>query len=836
MKQKYFLFFISLLSFSMNAQTETLSYRTSAAMTAGSGLQTTLSNFSTCQTSVSATFTAVGFSGSWSNGNFDYYVNNVLIGSGVGTQTFDISAYIPITSVRIVKTNYNNWNEVYINVNVTSLSSSMPASGPSVSNVTYVQGSTASPLSATLTGTGTTLKWYTTTLGDNYSATGPTPSTATIGTTSYFVAQADASGCESLRSEIVVTVVPNTPATHLNFDGVNDAITVTGVNFPLGNTSRTIEAWIKTTQNNGGGAIMTYGNLTTNNRFALYQTGGKLNFVAENNDYNTNATINDGNWHHIAATHDGTSLKVYLDGVQVGTSQAKTFNTTGNQFSIGYRGVASEYFNGSIDEVRVWNVARTAEQINRSKNCELQGNETGLVAYYKFNQGIDQADNTAITTLNATTGSNGTLSNFSLTGTTSNWLAGSPVITGSVIPSNATATSPVTYNLGDTASALSATTGTNGTGLMWYTSATGGTGSTTAPTPSTTTAGSTSYWVASTNANGCESGRIEIIVTVNANATHLNFDGVNDNVAIPATSINNLSQGTIEVWVYPTASILDNQTICAKQSNFENTYAFLSIGGASAANGKVNYQSTNGSSIQSTSTIIPNQWTHIAVAFTSTQAKIYINGVLDNTVSGSFSLPNDTSVTATTIGAILGDGNGQYFTGSIDEFRVWNVALTATDITATMNCEAQMQPELVTYYKFNQGFDNADNAPVLTLNDELGNSNGTLSNFTLTGATSNWRSGSTITTGNACVTLGNSDFENVTSITIYPNPSTGIFNIVSQQNASVEIYDLLGKLVYNQSLVSGTNSIDISNFNAGVYLLKATDANGNSETHKLIKN
>lgn len=718
-----------------------------------------------------------------------------------------------------------------ININDLNVQSYVAITAPVVSTqVNYFVGQSASPLVAT----GNNILWYTGSTGGTGTTTAPTPNTASVGSTSYWVSNTNTNGCESERIEVVVTV--SLPATHLNFDGSNDAITVTGVNFPLGNTSRTIEAWIKTTQNNGGGAIMTYGNLTTNNRFALYQTGGKLNFVAENNDYNTNATINDGNWHHIAATHDGTSLKVYLDGVQVGTSQAKTFNTTGNQFSIGYRGVASEYFNGSIDEVRVWNVARTAEQINRSKNCELQGNETGLVAYYKFNQGIDQADNTAITTLNATTGSNGTLSNFSLTGTTSNWLAGSPVITGSVIPSNATATSPVTYNLGDTASALSATTGTNGTGLMWYTSATGGTGSTTAPTPSTTTAGSTSYWVTSTNANGCESGRIEIIVTVNANATHLNFDGVNDNVAIPATSINNLSQGTIEVWVYPTASILDNQTICAKQSNFENTYAFLSIGGASAANGKVNYQSTNGSSIQSTSTIIPNQWTHIAVAFTSTQAKIYINGVLDNTVSGSFSLPNDTSVTATTIGAILGDGNGQYFTGSIDEFRVWNVALTATDITATMNCEAQMQPELVTYYKFNQGFDNADNAPVLTLNDELGNSNGTLSNFTLTGATSNWRSGSTITTGNACVTLGNSDFENVTSITIYPNPSTGIFNIVSQQNASVEIYDLLGKLVYNQSLVSGTNSIDISNFNSGVYLLKATDANGNTETHKLIKN
>ena len=88
--------------------------------------------------------------------------------------------------------------------------------------------------------------------------------------------------------------------------------------------------------------------------------------------------------------------------------------------------------------------------------------------------------------------------------------------------------------------------------------------------------------------------------------THLNFDGVNDNVLLPATAINNLPQGTIEVWVYPTASVLDNQTICAKQSNNENTYAYLSIGGS-----KVNYQSTNGSAIQSISTIVSNQWTHI---------------------------------------------------------------------------------------------------------------------------------------------------------------------------------------------------------------------------------
>uniref|UniRef100_UPI002A808A89 hypothetical protein n=1 Tax=Flavobacterium sp. TaxID=239 RepID=UPI002A808A89 len=99
MKQKLYLLFIFLLSISINAQTETLPYSTSASMTAGSGLSATLTNFSTCQSSVSATFNAQGFSGTWSNGNFDYYVNNVLIGSGVGSQTFDISAYMPVTSV-----------------------------------------------------------------------------------------------------------------------------------------------------------------------------------------------------------------------------------------------------------------------------------------------------------------------------------------------------------------------------------------------------------------------------------------------------------------------------------------------------------------------------------------------------------------------------------------------------------------------------------------------------------------------------------------------------------------------------------------------------------------
>jgi len=73
-----------------------------------------------------------------------------------------------------------------------------------------------------------------------------------------------------------------------------------------------------------------------------------------------------------------------------------------------------------------------------------------------------------------------------------------------------TVSNPVTYCLNATASALTA----SGSTLLWYSTATGGTGSETAPTPMTTSAGTTSYFVSQT-VNGCEGPRAQIDVVVN---------------------------------------------------------------------------------------------------------------------------------------------------------------------------------------------------------------------------------------------------------------------------------------------------------------------------------
>lgn len=81
-----------------------------------------------------------------------------------------------------------------------------------------------------------------------------------------------------------------------------------------------------------------------------------------------------------------------------------------------------------------------------------------------------------------------------------------------------TVETPVEYCLNETAGQLTATP-TGSYSLVWYTQAVGGTGSTTAPTPDTSVVGSTSYYVANADTNGCEGPRAEIVVNINAAVT-----------------------------------------------------------------------------------------------------------------------------------------------------------------------------------------------------------------------------------------------------------------------------------------------------------------------------
>ncbi|OOY42440.1 hypothetical protein BOV91_06950, partial [Solemya velum gill symbiont] len=84
----------------------------------------------------------------------------------------------------------------------------------------------------------------------------------------------------------------------------------------------------------------------------------------------------------------------------------------------------SKYFTGQMDELRFWSKAKTLAEIRAEDDIELAGNETDLVAYYNFNQGVAGGNNTSITKVTGQTASvDATIYNFTLNGSSSNFVA-----------------------------------------------------------------------------------------------------------------------------------------------------------------------------------------------------------------------------------------------------------------------------------------------------------------------------------------------------------------------------------------------------------------------------
>lgn len=88
-------------------------------------------------------------------------------------------------------------------------------------------------------------------------------------------------------------------------------------------------------------------------------------------------------------------------------------------------------------------------------------------------------------------------------------------------------------------------------------------------------------------------------------------------------------------------------------------------------------------------------------------------------------------------------------------------------------------------------------------------------------------------------TLGLDDFEQGNSLKLYPNPSNSILNIDIQtdiSSGSIDIYDMLGKHIFNKEITSNTISpIDIADWNNGIYLIKIASKNI-TETIRFVKN
>jgi len=358
----------------------------------------------------------------------------------------------------------------------------------------------------------------------------------------------DVNNCSTSQT-FTITQPAAGPAAALNFDGVDDAITIT--DSPSLDISQqiTLEAWVYATSGSGTQDVICKSNCTTSNTGYIFPRtdDGWNNFVAYffiGGGWQTLSAPYAGlnQWHHLAATYDGSYIRLYQDGVLAATSSliAGSIAINSNPLSIGTQPGCGEFFGGSLDEARVWNRALCQGEIQNNMNGELHLPQNGLVAYYKFDQGLAGANNSSITTAldSSSNANNGTLANFALVGSTSNWIAPGAVITGSY---SSTFVGPVVSV--NSATVCSGTTTTlTASGATTYTWSTTETTASISPSPTVTT----NYTVTGADANNCMASATST-VTVNTLPT-LTVTASTNTICIGGTSTLTASGATTYTW------------------------------------------------------------------------------------------------------------------------------------------------------------------------------------------------------------------------------------------------------------------------------------------------
>lgn len=181
----------------------------------------------------------------------------------------------------------------------------------------------------------------------------------------------------------------------LEYDGVNDYVEVSNESAFDFTSDMTLEAWFKPNSLAGTQGILSknFGNNAHPYQIRLVDDevifGFYSNTIGWQPVQTSSANLVVGEWTHIACTYNMSQAKIYINGVQKALGY-KSFEIPQNDqaFEIGRtKDVGYEYFDGIIDEVRVWNIALDANQVVENMCTNYLGSDNpNLVAYFKFNE------------------------------------------------------------------------------------------------------------------------------------------------------------------------------------------------------------------------------------------------------------------------------------------------------------------------------------------------------------------------------------------------------------------------------------------------------------------
>ncbi len=212
----------------------------------------------------------------------------------------------------------------------------------------------------------------------------------------------DSAGRDVVRQRIRFNVEPVDDAPVVRNDGYvnlngSGFLFVPGQNNAFafeGRTSFTLEAWVRPTsrawmdvisRHTGG----VYGNfiLSLNNlgQVSVWREHAPWTWVV---DTSNNGALALNAWSHIAATYDGSRIRIYVNGQLRNETLDETAVGAGfTPTRVGARGDGSNFF-GDLDELRIWNVARSETELRMAYRSPLSGFETGLIGYYRFDEGF----------------------------------------------------------------------------------------------------------------------------------------------------------------------------------------------------------------------------------------------------------------------------------------------------------------------------------------------------------------------------------------------------------------------------------------------------------------
>ncbi len=174
----------------------------------------------------------------------------------------------------------------------------------------------------------------------------------------------------------------------MNFDGVDDYIKIPAI--PR-NDSFSISAWIKTTSATDQ-QILAWGNRSTGHRVEFKTSGGMLTYRETDSQAGlpvvSNQQVNTGSWQHVAVVVSDDMAQLYINGTAGSQRNGIRRNVDVNTLTIGANQYGPDFlqpFSGGIDDAQIWNRALTEDEIREHMFYGLDGNETGLIAYWSFN-------------------------------------------------------------------------------------------------------------------------------------------------------------------------------------------------------------------------------------------------------------------------------------------------------------------------------------------------------------------------------------------------------------------------------------------------------------------